>query len=237
MKDNRQSAEGRIGSSVRRLRLGEEPIYLLSILLMAVGVALTERGGLGLSMVVAPAYILAEATGLGFGTMEYVVQGALLLVMALLLRRFRLTYLFSFLTAFVYGLVLDGMLLLLSHLPAHLLALRILWFVLGAGVTAVAVALFFRVYLAPEAYDLFVRDVSLHFGIGQGRFKLIYDVASALLSVVLSFVFFGFGIFHGIGVGTLVLAFINGPIIGAVGRFFDRHFELYPMLPFKKYFR
>lgn len=231
------TVEGSFPPSVKRHRLGAEPVYLLAILLMAVGVALTERGGLGFSMIVAPAYILSEVTGLGFGMMEYIVQGVLLLVMALLLRRFRLTYLFSFLTAFLYGLVLDGMLLLFAYLPAGTVFLRILWFILGASVTAVAVALFFRVYLAPEAYDLFVRDVSRHFGLDQGRFKLLYDIGSALISVVLSFVFFGFGVFHGIGVGTLVLALINGPLIGIAGRLFDRFFELYPMLPLEKYFR
>ena len=238
MQKNRKNAvEGASPSTLRKIRLGEEIAYLAAILLMAFGVAFTERGGLGLSMIVAPAYILAGVLGLGFGTMEYIVQGVLLLAMTLLLRRFRLTYLFSFLTAFVYGLVLDGVLFLLSALPVHLLVLRILWFALGAVVTAVAVALFFRIYPAPEAYDLFVRDVSRHFGRNQSRFKLIYDLTCALVSVVLSFAFFGFGTFYGIGVGTLVLAFVNGPLIGAAGRMLDRYLELYPMLPLEKYFR
>ena len=220
----------------RRLPFPEELAYLLAIPLMAVGVSLTVIGDLGVSMVVAPAYILSEATGLGFGTMEYLVQAVLLILMTLLLRRFRLTYLFSFLTAFVYGIVLDAFLPLFSGLPADTLPLRILWFALGAGVTAVSVAIFFRVYLAPEAYDLFVRDVSVGFALPQGRFKLGYDLASAALSIVLSFVFFGFGVFRGIGVGTVVLAFVNGPVIGGIGRLLDRTVRFYPLLPIKKYF-
>ncbi len=222
--------------SAGRIPLPEEIVYLVAILLMAVGVAFTERGGLGLSMIVAPAYILAAATGLGFGTMEYIVQAGLLILLGLLLRRFRITYLFSFITAFIYGLVLDGVLLLFASLPADSLPLRILWFVLGALVTAVAVALFFRVYPSPEAYDLFVRDAASAFGIRQSRFKLCYDLLSAVLSVLLSFLLFGFGSFYGIGVGTAVLAFCNGPVIGAVGKFLDRHIEFYPLLPVKKYF-
>ena len=231
MEETKEKKEGR-----GRRRLPEEPLYLLAILLMAVGVALTDRGDLGFSMVVAPAYLLSEVTGLGFGTMEYIVQAGLLLVMGLLLRRFRLSYLFSFLTAFVYGLVLDGLLLLFAHIPADTVPLRILWFLLGAGITAISVALFFRVYLSPEAYDLFVRDVSVGFGLRQSRFKICYDIGSAIVSVVLSFAFFGFGVFHGIGIGTIVLALINGPLINLVGKFLDRHFEFYPLLPFKRYF-
>ena len=226
-----------ISSGSAKLRLPEELLYLVAIVLMAVGVALTDRAGLGFSMIVAPAYILSEVVGIGFGTMEYLVQAALLLAMGLLLRRFRLSYLFSFFTAFLYGLVLDALLLLFARLPADGLALRILWFVLGTLITAVAVAIFFRIYPAPEAYDLFVRDVSAHFGIAQGRFKIAYDVGSAVVSVILSFAFYGFGTFYGIGVGTLVLAVVNGPIIAAVGRLLDRYFEFYAALPLEKYFR
>ena len=38
---------------------------------------------------------------------EYCLQAVLLLAMCLLLRRFRVSYLFSFVTAVVYGVVLD----------------------------------------------------------------------------------------------------------------------------------
>lgn len=224
------------GKHSRRLPFPEELAYLLAIPLMAVGVSLTVLGDLGVSMVVAPAFILSEYTGLGFGTMEYIVQAVLLVLMSLLLRRFRVTYLFSFLTAFLYGLVLDAFLPIFARLPADGLPLRILWFLLGACVTAVSVAIFFRVYLAPEAYDLFVRDVAAGMSIPQGRFKLGYDIGSAVLSILLSFLFYGFGVFHGIGVGTVVLAFINGPIIGLVGKLLDRTVRFYPLLPIKKYF-
>ena len=222
--------------SVRRIRVPEEPLYLFAILLMAFGIAMTARGGLGLSMVTAPAYILAEALGLTFGTVEYLLQGVLLIVISALLRRPRLPYLLTFAAAFLEGIAIDGMGLLLAGLPADTLPLRILWFAIGAAVTALSVALFFRIYLPPMAYDLFVRDLSRGFGIGQGRFKLAYDISSALLAVLLSFLFFGFGSFYGIGVGTVVLALVNGPVIVAFGRLFDRFFEPYALLPIKKYF-
>lgn len=221
----------------KRLRFGEEPLYLIAILLMAIGVAFTERAGFGMSMVVAPAYLISMVTGLSFGTVEYLVQGALLIVMALIVRRFRISYLFSFLTAFVYGLTLNAFLPLFAGLPADSIPLRILWFLLGSTIVALSVAMFFRVYLSPEAYDLFVREVAERFHLPMGRFKLCYDLGSALLSLVLSFALFGFGRFVGIGWGTLVLALINGPIIGFFGRLLDRFFVFYPMLPIAKYFR
>ena len=230
-------AASKSSKTVHRIRLGQEIAYLLAILLMAIGVAMTERAGLGMSMIVAPAYLLSLVTGLGFGTMEYLVQGALLIVMILVLRRFRISYLFSFLTAFVYGLALDGILYLMRGVSVELLAFRILWFVVGSLIVGFSVALFFRVYLAPAVYDLFVREVARRYSLSFGRFKTCFDLTAAVISVLLSFLFFGFLTFRGIGWGTIVLAVANGPIIAFFGRWIDRKFELYPMLPFEKYFR
>lgn len=216
---------------MKRIRIPQEAIYLVGLVLMAFSVALTAKADLGLSMVVAPAYVLATRIGISFGRAEYLLQALLLLFMSLLLRRFRLSYLFSFLTAFLYGLVLDFFVLLLAGLPAGTLPLRIVWFVAGMILTAFAVALMFRAYLSPQAYDLFVREVSSAFFCPIDRFKFGYDSVSALLSLILSFSFFGFGNFVGIGWGTLIAALCNGFIIGFFGRFLDRRFEFYPALP------
>ena len=57
-----------------------EAAYLLGIALLALGMALMERGGFGISIVVAPAYVLHLATSLSFGVAEYILQGAILLL-------------------------------------------------------------------------------------------------------------------------------------------------------------
>ena len=67
-----------------------------------------EKADFGVSMVVAPAYLLYRWLSpawsfVTFGMAEYCLQAVLLLAMCLLLRRFRVSYLFSFVTAVVYG--------------------------------------------------------------------------------------------------------------------------------------
>ena len=66
-----------------------------------------------------------------FGMAEYCLQAVLLLAMCLLLRRFRVSYLFSFVTAVVYGFVLDAFMVLGPMLPVDSMALRRLYYVLG----------------------------------------------------------------------------------------------------------
>lgn len=213
---------------MKKIRVPQEILYIVGLVLMAFSVALTAKADLGLSMIVAPAYLFSAFFGISFGMAEYLLQAVLLLAMSLLLRRFCLSYLFSFMTAFLYGLILDRFVSLLGGLPAGTLPLRIVWLTLGMVLTSLAVSLMFRSYLSPEAYDLFVREVSAAFSCPIDRFKFCYDAVSALVSLVLSFAFFGFGRFVGIGWGTLVMALCNGFIIGFFGRVLDRRVVVYP---------
>lgn len=86
-----------------------ELAYVFGIVFVARGVVLMEKADFGVSMVVAPAYLLYRWLSpvwsfVTFGMAEYCLQAVLLLAMCLLLR-FRVSYLFSFVTAVVYGLV------------------------------------------------------------------------------------------------------------------------------------
>ena len=80
--------------------------------------------------------------------------------MALVVRRFKLSYLFSFVTAVIYGFILDLCMLLVSYVPMENMALRITYYTLGMVLCAIGIALFFHTYIAPEVYELFVKEVS-----------------------------------------------------------------------------
>ena len=57
-------------------KMYSEIIYFIAITFMSLGIALISLSELGLSMVVAPAYIISEKIdGLTFGRAEYMVQG------------------------------------------------------------------------------------------------------------------------------------------------------------------
>ena len=107
-----------------------ELAYVFGIVFVARGVVLMEKADFGVSMVVAPAYLLYRWLSpvwsfVTFGMAEYCLQAVLLLAMCLLLR-FRVSYLFSFVTAVVYGFALDAFMLLGAALPAGSVWLRIL---------------------------------------------------------------------------------------------------------------
>lgn len=226
---------------MKKRRFSAELAYVLGIVFVAWGVVLMEKADFGVSMVVAPAYLIYRWLSptwsfVTFGMAEYCLQAVLLLVMALVLRRFRVSYLFSFVTAVVYGFVLDGFMLLGGLLPADEIWQRAIWYVLGMLFCAAGVSAMFHTYVSPEVYELFVKEISARFRLNINRFKTVYDCASCLLGVLLSFLAFGFGKFEGVKWGTVVCALVNGWVIGRFSAFYEKHWTFYDSLPLRKYF-
>jgi len=207
-----------------------ETAYILGIILLAAGTALMTLADFGMSMVVAPAYLLHLKVSqvlpfFSFGMAEYTFQAFLLLIMMLVLRKFKVSYLFSFVTAVIYGFALDGFMIAFKGIPHDVMAVRVLLFAGGMNLCSMGVAFMFHTYIAPEVYELAVKEISARYHLDINKFKTCYDLGSFAISVVLSFAFFGFGVFRGIHVGTVVNALVNGFAIGMYSRLYERHFE------------
>lgn len=215
--------------------------YVLGLVIMAFAAAFTEKADFGMSMVVAPAYILHLKVSeflpwFSFGVAEYIFQGVLIFITIIVMRKFKLSYLFSFVTAILYGTCLDGAMALISALPENTIAIRIIWYIFGTILCSFAVSLFFHTYLSPEAYELIVKEVSQRFNLNINRVKTSYDCISVVLGIVMSFSFFGFGVFKGVGIGTVVCAFINGFLIGRFSSFLEKHFDFKNKFKIQKLF-
>ncbi len=209
--------------------------YALGIVLLAAGTALTVRADFGVSMVVAPAYIIhlkvAEfLPAFSFGMAEICFQILILLLVAAI-GKFRASTLFSFVTTLFYSLVLDGMTALAGFIPPPALAARIALFAAGLVLCALAIAFLFNTYVPPEAYEVFVLALSQKTGGRLGTVKTLYDLSSLVLAIALSFIFFGLGRFEGIGVGTVVAAFLNGPMIAGFKALLEKFFVFRPLFP------
>lgn len=207
-----------------------ELAYIAGMLTLAIGTAFMEAADFGVSMVVAPAYLLYRKlsqilTFFTFGMAEYTLQAVLLISMIVILRRFKISYLFSFVTAVLYGLTLDAAMLAASVIPCEAFAVRIVLYIVGMLLCALGVSLFFHTYISPAAYEMFVKEVSAKYSTDIHKFKTVYDCVSCAVGIVLSFVFFGFGNFEGVRFGTVICALVNGHLIGMCTHVLDGHFE------------
>lgn len=210
--------------------------YVLALILLAIGTALTAYGGFGISMVVAPAYILHLKISevlpfFTFGVAGYTLQAVVLLLLTLLLKKAKLIYLLSFVTAVLYSFLLDSAMLLTALLPQTIL-LQIVLYTVGAVLCCAAIALLFTSYMPPEAYELCVKEVSAKLKKPLHTVKTIYDCSSLAVSFALSLLFFG--TIRGIGIGTVVCAFLYGSVISLFQKLYDKHFHFADRFPLRK---
>lgn len=204
-----------------------EIAYCLGIIILALGTALMEKADFGMSMVVAPAYLLHLKISqflpfYSFGMSEYVFQAFLLIVLSIVMKKVKKIYFLSFATAFIYGLVLDLTMALTGLISKETLILQIVFYLMGMVICSVGVALLFHTYLPPEAYELFVKELSEKTNTSIAKTKTIYDICGCILALILSVVFFKDLV--GIKWGTFVCAVINGWLIGRISAFLDKNF-------------
>lgn len=229
-----------------------EASWVLGVVLVALGVCLCKKADLGVSMIAAPAFIIYEAIaslwgGFSIGMVEYIIQGLLLIVLCITVRRVKFRYFLCFLVAVLYGYVLDFWLLIFGSDPFTSLAMRWIMLFVGDIITAIGVAFFFRTYMPLQVYELFVSEVADRYKLDVNKTKFVYDGVSFIVSVILAFTLFGDaasfnmsmilqGSFHSIGIGTIITALINAPIIAFSGRVLDKVFDYNPIFPKLKTF-
>lgn len=221
----------------KKIRKMNEISWLLGIVLCTLGVCLCTKANFGLSMIAAPPYIIHLRMVKLFpwysqGTSEYLWQGILLIVLCIAVRRFRVRYLFSFLTAFLSGNMLDIWLRIFGGNGAfEPMWLRCIAYVLGICVTSLAIAFYFRTRLPLQVYELIVAEVSDKFGKDINQTKHIYDAVMLIASVVFAPLLNES--FRGVGIGTIITTVVNAPLIAFFGSLIDGYmsFEMRFRLP------
>ncbi len=232
---------------MKKLQKASELLWLFGTVFVALGVAICSKADLGVSMIAAPAFVIHQALSplwqsLSVGVTEYIIQGLLLLVLCLAVRRFNWRYLLAFAVAVIYGYVLDFFLWIFGGVTFDAVWLRWVMLLVGDTVTAFGVACFFRTYLPLQVYELFVAELADRFGLSLSKTKFCFDMSLLALSLLLAFTLFGdvksfdfttiwHTSFHSIGLGTLVTTAINSPIIAFMGKQIDRLFGKEPAFP------
>lgn len=214
--------------------LKSEAVYLMAIIILSFAVAILSVADFGLSMIVSPAYLLSVKSGkLTFGQAEYVLQAALFLIFIIVMRKFKVVYLSSFITCLIYGFALDMWRKIpclnpsVAQSASVAVWVRIVAFIGGIVLTSFSIALFYKTYFYPQVYDFFVKGVSAKYGIKTAKFKTAFDIGMLVISVAMSLILFKG--FVGVKWGTLVMAAVNGTLIGWFLKLIDKVFVVEPI--------
>lgn len=221
---------------MKKIKIPSEIVYFISIILLSLAVAILTSVDFGISMIVAPAYLLSLKLGfLTFGQAEYVIQAVLFILLCILLRRIKAVYLTSFLTCLIYGFVLDLWRLIPCFNPdvtapgSMSIPLRVVLFVVGVTLTSFSIALCFKTYLYPQVYDFSVKAVTARYRLKLSVCKTAFDCGCLVAALIMTFCFFGK--LEGIGVGTLIMVAVNGTLIGFFSKILDKTVESSPIFP------
>lgn len=229
---------------MKKIQKTSELLWLFGIVFVALGVAICSKADLGVSMIAAPSFVVSEAVlplsgFFSVGVTEYIIQGILLVLLCIIIRRFNWRYLLAFAVAVIYGYVLNFFLWLLGGVEFDAVWLRWVMLIVGDTITAFGVACFFRTYLPLQVYELFVAELSKRFNFSIPKVKWAFDLSLLAISITLALVLFGdvtafdwstigYSSFHSIGLGTIVTTIINSPIISLMGRLIDKVSENTP---------
>lgn len=210
--------------------ISSEIIYVLAIVILAFAVNLMSMANLGMSMIVCPAYIISEKFDfLTYGQAEYLIAIMVFIIFCLVMKRFKISYLLSYLTGILYALFSDLIKILVPIFNQNLtisMNMKIGYFFIGMILSGLAVALFYKIYLYPQVYDFFIKVVAQKYQISIKIFKTCFDCSFLVISFVMSYALFGKLV--GIGIGTVIMACCNGMMIEQFQKIIDQYFVCIP---------
>lgn len=220
---------------MKKLQKMNEAAWLMGVLLCAFGVALATKADFGLSMIAAPPYILHLfmqnfLPWYSQGTSEYVWQGVLLIIMCIIVRRFKWKYLLTFACAVIFGLAVDGFLWLLGGSGAYeTMWVRIVVFIASEIITAFAIACYFRTDMPLPVYELVVSEIAKCYSLQINKVKQVNDIIMLVISVLFALLLNRS--FQGIGIGTIIITLVNASLIALAGKLMDKFIDFSPRFP------
>lgn len=193
----------------------------VGVVINSFAISLITKCALGTSPISSVAYVLSLAIpSLSFGLLSFIINTVLILLQIALLRRdFQPVQLLQMVVNIVFSYAIDVSMALLSFYSPEGIVLQALGVLFGCAVLAFGVC----VEVAPQVITVpgegVVRAIAQVSGKRFGTIKVFFDVTLVAIALVLSFVFFGE--IRGLGLGTIISAFM----VGRFCNFFNTYFK------------
>lgn len=215
---------------MKKIRIHNLLLFLFGLISLSVGVILAIKSDLGVSVALSVPYIFSlYFTKLSLGQWNYIVQGFVLLLLVLIIKRLSVKHLMSFVVAFLFGLTIDLFDKIFIFVKVNTLIGRLGLFALGNIGIAIGISLFIKSNYPILPFDTFVNEVSEEKEIVFSKVKTTYDLSSFIVSFVFSLIFFKS--IKGIHIGTLISALILGYMIGSCLKIWNKNIDGISIMP------
>ncbi len=186
-------------------------LFIVSLFISGLGVALAKRGELGVPPISSVANVLSlKFDFLTLGNWLIVWNCVLILGQVLIRRRtFEPIQLLQIPLSFLFGYFTDFGMWIFSFFDTSLYPIRLMFVLLGTAVLGFGISLSVIADVIMNSGEAFVRDLADAVHKDFGNVKIIFDICCVISSAVLSLFFFDFQPV-GIREGTIIAAVCTG---------------------------
>lgn len=204
-----------------------EIALLLGLVFNSFASTLMIKSQFGVSSITSVPYSLSLAFNkLTYGTWNYIFQCTLIAILVIATRKFKIGYIISFFLAVVFGNLIDFFNSTIMQMLPNNYLLNTIYFIVSFITISVGMSLLLNCKTPVLPIDTFTRDFPIHFNIPYKRSKTIFDLSCLAATIVISLIFLKKLV--GIGVGTVVCAFITGKTVSYINSFIDKRFYFEP---------
>ena len=207
----------------QKKRFTGELALVLGLIFNSFASTLMIKSHFGISSITSVPYALSLAFDkLTYGSWNYIFQCFLIVMLVVLTRQFKIGYIISFLLAIVFGYLIDFFNVNIIEILPNGILLNTIYFIVSFGVISLGMSLLLNCKTPVLPTDTFTRDFPAHFNIPYKRSKTVFDLSCLAFTIVVSLIFLRKIV--GIGVGTVVCAFITGKVVSCINSFIDERF-------------
>lgn len=194
-------------------------IYCIGMVVLASGISLNTKTGLGVSPIISVAYCVSQFTGFNFGNMTFLLYA--IFVAAQFCLRGKRSHWYDLLQL-PLSLVFSRLLNVFGTVPyvssEHSLAFNLAMLALAIILTGIGICMTVNMRLIPNPGDGIVQALAERTGWKQGFAKNVFDIGSVCVTVTLGLVLMRRVV--GINIGTLCAMLGVGRVVALTNKLF-----------------
>jgi uncharacterized membrane protein YczE len=187
--------------------------YALGLVSMGLGIVFLKRANLGITPITSIPAAVSEITPFTLGNVTIALHVLCVIGQIILLRRVTLKSLLTIVVGFVFGYIVDGLMLLIPDRALFRnLLVRCVMLLAGTVCNGLGVALIVGSDLMLPAPDEMTHTIAQVYGKKLANVKIISDACYVAVAVVIDLL--ATGRVYTVGIGTVVSVLLTGRFIG-----------------------
>lgn len=187
-------------------------LFLFSLFIMGMGISLVTLAYLGTTPITSPPYVLSLSVPVSFGMLTMLANFVFILIEIILLgKNFPKIQYLQVAVGLILGVSIDFWSYFIVYIPQPNYFIQLTMVLLGCIVIAYSTVLQLKAQVVNNPAEGVVKAIAIKTSKNFGSIKLYFDISLVLIAVIISIS--TIGTINGIGEGTVISAFIIGPLI------------------------